>query len=316
VPKVSICIPTYKRPELLRIAIDSCLAQTFQDFEILIGDDSPDMQTEKMVGELCFAQAIRYTRNVPRCGQAGNINQLFGQAKGEFLVLLHDDDMLEPTALEDLITPLEGNPDVVASFGKQYVISDEGIILNSESEAMNRKYFRTNEAANRLQPSTWSALVQQFPCNGYMIRTSAARATLFRDDSEVGQACDAEFGYRLSQSGNFFFVGKYTSRYRKTKDSISSNGLRIHLSKLYFLLRKLSVPRDLEDVRRARLKEVAPVAVNGCLLTSRRTTALRILFGDDYPWSQQFAKGIIQLGLIFVPRMVSGIVIGGKLRQE
>ena len=35
-PKVSICIPTYKRPELLKVALDSCLAQTFKDFEVVI----------------------------------------------------------------------------------------------------------------------------------------------------------------------------------------------------------------------------------------------------------------------------------------
>ena len=54
---------------------------------------------------------------------------------------------------------------------------------------------------------------------------------------EVGEACDAEFGYRLAELGDFFFVGKYTYAYRVTDESISSGGLRIALSKQYFLLR-------------------------------------------------------------------------------
>ena len=115
-PKVSICIPTYKRPDLLRIAVDSCLAQTFEDFDIVISDDSPDTRTEEMVQDISARVPIRYFRNVPGLGQAKNVNQLFKSAAGEFLLLLHDDNFLMPTALEDLIEPLEQHPSVVASF--------------------------------------------------------------------------------------------------------------------------------------------------------------------------------------------------------
>ena len=45
---------------------------------------------------------FNYVRNHAGTGQASNVNQLFGLAEGEFLVLLHDDNFLMPTALEDL----------------------------------------------------------------------------------------------------------------------------------------------------------------------------------------------------------------------
>jgi len=50
--KVSIIIPTYKRPDLIKRAIRSILNQTYQDFEIVIIDDSPDDETEKVVKNL------------------------------------------------------------------------------------------------------------------------------------------------------------------------------------------------------------------------------------------------------------------------
>ncbi len=308
-PAVSICIPTYKRPELLKLAVKSCLAQTFTDFEIIIGDDSPDSQSEETIDPLRATQSIRYFRNSPRAGQAKNVNQLFAQAQGEFLVLLHDDDILQPNALEALIRPLQQNPDLVASFGKQLVINSDGDVLQPESESLNRKYCRTDQRANRVQRSAWAALVQQLPCDGYMVRTAAARATLYRDEPEVGQACDADFGYRLTAQGDFFFLGEFTSAYRITADSISSTGLRIHLSNLYFILKGLTMPGDLEDVRRARLEELAPPAVNGCLLSAARSKALSILFGPHYPWGRKPVKGSIQLGLVFLPRVVSGIFL-------
>src|ERR1700692_3686861 len=116
-PKVSICVPTYKRPDLLKVAVDSCLAQTFQDFEMVINDDSPETRTEEMVRNLLPEHRIRYMHDVPGLGQARNVNQLFRLAAGEFLVLLHDDNFLMPSALEDLLKPLQQNPMVVASFG-------------------------------------------------------------------------------------------------------------------------------------------------------------------------------------------------------
>ena len=308
-PAVSICIPTYKRPELLKLAVESCLAQTFTDFEIIIGDDSPDSHSEETIHTLRAPQPIRYFRNSPRAGQARNVNQLFVAAQGEFLVLLHDDDVLLPNALENMIKPLQQNPDVVAAFGKQLVINNDGDVLQSESESLNRKYCRTDQTANRVQRSAWAALVQQLPCDGYMVRTAAARATLYRDEPEVGQACDADFGYRLMAEGDFFFLGEFTSAYRITPDSISSTGLRIHLSNLYFILKSLALPGDLEDVRRSRLEELAPPAVNGCLLRAARSKALSILFGPHYPWGRTPVKGSIQLGLVFLPRVVSGIFL-------
>jgi glycosyltransferase involved in cell wall biosynthesis len=311
--RVSICIPTYNRPELLKVALESCLAQTFQDFEIVISDDSPDTRTEEMVREFSAPQVIRYVRNTPGLGQARNVNQLFSLASGEFLTLLHDDDTLLPTALADLIKPLQNNATVVASFGKQYLVTHEGTVLDEESRALNERYCKTDERANQIQRSAWSVLAAQFPPNGYLVRTAAARATLYRDDPEIGEACDGDFGFRLSKLGEFFFVGTYASTYRRTKDSISTRGLRILLSKLFFIVKGAEVPGDLEGVWRARLKGLAPVAVTGCLLMAARGKALKILLSQHYPWRQEFVKGSIQLCLVLAPRTASGALVRRRL---
>jgi len=307
-PKVSICIPTYKRPDLLKVAVHSCLAQTFQDFEIVISDDSPDTRTEEMVRNIS-ANGIHYVHNMPGLGQARNVNQLFSLASGEFLVLLHDDNFLMPSALEDLLKPLQENPTVVASFGKDYLAANDGTILDSESELVNRRYSKTDDRADRVQRSAWSVLAGQFPPDGYMVRTAAARETLYRDDPEIGEACDGDFGCRLAELGEFFFVGKYLHAYRITEESISSSGLRVLLSQLYFILQSRAVPHDLEGVRRDRLRDLAPTAVNGCLLTANRSSALKILIGPNYPWKKEFIKGVIQLALAFAPRATTEMVI-------
>jgi glycosyltransferase involved in cell wall biosynthesis len=315
-PKVSICIPTYQRPDLLKVAVDSCLAQTFQDCELIISDDSPDTRTEEMVRNLSPKHRIRYLHNVPGLGQARNVNQLFSLAAGEFLVLLHDDNFLMPSALEDLLKCLEENPTVVASFGKDYLAANDGTILDSESELVNRRYSKTDDRADRVQRSAWSVLAAQFPPDGYMVRTAAARKTLYRDDPDIGEACDGDFGCRLAELGDFFFVGKYLHAYRITEESISSGGLRILLSKLYFVLQKRTVPDDLEGARRDRLRDLAPVAVNGCLLMSDRNSALKILIGPNYPWKREFIKGAIQLALAFAPKAATEMIINRNSQHK
>jgi glycosyltransferase involved in cell wall biosynthesis len=307
--KVSICIPTYKRPDLLKLALDSCLAQTFQDFEIVISDDSPDTRTQEMVRNFSAPQVIRYVRNSPGLGQARNVNQLFNLADGEFLALLHDDDTLTPTALADLIKPLQNNATVVASFGKAYLITHEGRVLDVETRELNERYCKTDDRANQIQRSVWSVLAAQFPPDGYLVRTAAARATLFRDDPEIGEACDGDFGFRLSKLGEFFFVGAYASAYRLTEDSVSTRGLRVSLSQLFFIVQAATVPTDLEGVWRARLERLAPIAVTGCLLKSARGKALKVLLSQHYPWRREFVKGSIQLCLVFAPRTISSALV-------
>jgi glycosyltransferase involved in cell wall biosynthesis len=306
-PAVSIGIPTYQRPELLRNAIDSCLAQDLQDFEIVIVDDSPDTRTEQIICNSSERMRIRYVRSEYKQGQAAAKNQLLDLSEGDLFVLLHDDNILMPGALKDLAEPLQKDPDVVASFGKQYLLTHEGAVLGVESESLNERYHRTGDREYQVQPSEWAALVQQLPADGYMVRTSAARATRYRSD--VGECCDAEFGWRLCKLGAFFLVGKYTSAERQNREGLTASGLRIHLSNLYPVLESLTVSKELEFLHRARLKQMAPAAVSGCLLRAARVEALRILLGHNYPWRQQFVRGVLKLGLVLFPRSLTSIFL-------
>src|ERR1700687_4466922 len=71
---ISVCIPTCKRPDLLQLAVKSCLDQTVLPSEILIGDDSPDDSTRLIVEALAASSPvpIRYFHNSPALGQAAN----------------------------------------------------------------------------------------------------------------------------------------------------------------------------------------------------------------------------------------------------
>lgn len=98
-PFISICIPAYKRPELMRRLLVSVMEQSFKDFEIIVTDDSPDSSVEEVVKT--FSQLpLRYFKNEPAAGTPGNWNLAMQKATAPWIQLLHADDWFaSPDAL-------------------------------------------------------------------------------------------------------------------------------------------------------------------------------------------------------------------------
>lgn len=99
-PAVSICIPVYKNVAYLKRLLDSALAQTFTDFEIIVSDDSPDDAVGSWLAAHYPDPRIRYFRNPVALGTPENWNEAICKAGGEWIKLMHDDDwFLTPEAL-------------------------------------------------------------------------------------------------------------------------------------------------------------------------------------------------------------------------
>jgi glycosyltransferase involved in cell wall biosynthesis len=96
---ISIIIPTYNRPELLRKAIKSVLNQTYKNYEIIIVDDSSLKDNEKVINNY-NKKNIKYIKNKSRKGGAYSRNIGIKEAKGELIAFLDDDDEWMPEKLE------------------------------------------------------------------------------------------------------------------------------------------------------------------------------------------------------------------------
>jgi glycosyltransferase involved in cell wall biosynthesis len=97
--KVSVCIPTYNGAEFVAKAIESVLAQTFADFELLVIDDSSNDATVDIVRSFTDPR-MRICRNEKRLGIPGNWNRCLSLARGEYICLFHQDDIMLPENLE------------------------------------------------------------------------------------------------------------------------------------------------------------------------------------------------------------------------
>ena len=106
-PRISVIIPTYNRADLLRAAIESVLAQTYRDFEIIVADDGSTDHTTQVVGQ--YGPAVTYIP-LPHRGQpAATRNGGLGVANGEFIALLDSDDIFLPDKLARQVPTLKAD---------------------------------------------------------------------------------------------------------------------------------------------------------------------------------------------------------------
>ncbi len=114
-PKLSICMPTYNRSNLIGRALESVrqLHDLGVDLEVVIGDNASTDDTAIVVAELAKQYSyIRYFRNSRNFGSIINYQLCLKRARGEFALYLADDDHLLPTEIFSTLKTLEQRPDI------------------------------------------------------------------------------------------------------------------------------------------------------------------------------------------------------------
>jgi len=120
---VSICIPTYNRKEYLIETLNSILAQTYKDYEIVIVDDGSTDGTEDMIKELGLPVTYHWQQN---SGDAAARNKLIELAQGKYISFIDSDDLLLPDAIERLVKVMEEETEDVIVYGSYFRIDEYG----------------------------------------------------------------------------------------------------------------------------------------------------------------------------------------------
>lgn len=128
-PKVSICIPTYKQVFYLVKNLDSILIQDYENYEVIITDDTPDDSLKEVVEPYLhmFKGRLRYYKNNIALGSPDNWNEAVSKAKGEYIKILHHDDWFaSSTCLRTFVEALDKEPQSSAAFSSTLVLSPNG----------------------------------------------------------------------------------------------------------------------------------------------------------------------------------------------
>ncbi|WP_445659225.1 glycosyltransferase family 2 protein [Achromobacter sp. NCFB-sbj8-Ac1-l] len=136
-PSVSIVMPAYNAQRYIKHAIDSVLEQTFQDWELLVVDDSSTDNTGKYVAEYTD-ERIHYLKNPGNLGVVQTRNRAIDAARGKYIAFLDSDDIWLPHKLAAQVQVLEAG--VAVSYGSYVRMTEEGELLAPVDVPESLKY--------------------------------------------------------------------------------------------------------------------------------------------------------------------------------
>jgi glycosyltransferase involved in cell wall biosynthesis len=126
-PRVTIGLPIYNGERYLREAIESVLAQTFHNLELVICDNASTDSTDAICREYAARDdRIRYVRNESNLGASRNFNLTFELARSEFFRWLAADDALGPRCIERCVAALDADPGAVIAHTDVSLIGEVG----------------------------------------------------------------------------------------------------------------------------------------------------------------------------------------------
>lgn len=194
---VSVVIPTYNRQEKVVRAVESVLAQTYPDIEVIVSDDGSNDGTEDRMVELIqqHGSKVRYVRSVKNSGAASIArNRGIEVAHGEFIAFLDSDDTWDPEKISAQIAIARELGDDVFIFCNLRFCDSSGekTLKLGENERKEGRCFLT-DADNPLEASIP-------PPGGWFIsRSFVQKVGLF--DEEMYAFEDADFAYRVYAAG-------------------------------------------------------------------------------------------------------------------
>lgn len=139
-PLVTIGLPFYNPGSLLVDAVRSVLAQTFQDWELILVNDGSTDESVKFASSIADAR-VKVRSDGKNLGLVARLNELSDIARGEYIMRMDADDLMVPTRLQEQVSFLASNP-------KMDVVGTEAFILDSEGKLVGARRIKPSEFDN------------------------------------------------------------------------------------------------------------------------------------------------------------------------
>src|SRR5688572_11544667 len=105
-PIVSVIVTVHRRLDFLAEALESVRAQTFEDYEVIVVDDSGCGAASAVTKPFLEDERLRYVANQETFGVALSLQKTLQSARGKYIAILNDDDLWEPEFLSRLVPAL------------------------------------------------------------------------------------------------------------------------------------------------------------------------------------------------------------------
>lgn len=282
-PLVSILIPTFNRVDYLGQAIDSALAQTYKNIEIIVHDDASTDDTSALLKKYSDPR-LRLIRTEDNHGMLGGWNYIVKQARGKYLKFLASDDLLDPTCVGELVDAALQNPRAAIITCQRKFIDEKGRVVKKMGFAghsvvvdglEHAKWILTTLRENKIGEPT----AVMYP------RSLVVKAGEY--DQTFSQFADFEYWIRLLQFGELVYVHKPLCSFRTHAGSNTSAAIRdgrfiteiFALIDKYYKVRNFVIAYGLTDKDRDNvtklktldtLKNIKDLFIHGQLSQARR----------------------------------------------
>lgn len=211
--KVSVIIPVYNGEEFIGDAINSVLAQTYDDYEIIVIDDGSIDNTKRILDQ--FAEKITYIYQSNQ-GVAVARNTGIKATRGKYIAFLDADDIWFKNKLKLEVEILENNPDIDLVHANDVKISSDKKILRGYTR--NKKnldgYLAKGLILRKFHIQISTVLIR---------RKCIEKYGLFDPNLSKLGAEDREFFYRITKKCKAKYINKDVSYYRVSSNSLSAN---------------------------------------------------------------------------------------------
>ena len=234
---VSVVVPSHNGERLIRRSIESVLSQGIDDLEVIVSDDGSTDATVAEVEGIADSR-VRIVHAPPDRGAAANWNHGITQARGEYVKLLPQDDVLLPGSLRRQVSLLAANPGCVMVGSLRDVVDEEGRILFTGRGLGSLK---TGVAArDEVVASVFRSGTNVIGEPGAVLfRRDATDAISFRD--EDGYVVDLAYYVRLLEGGDFLADRSVAAQFTVHRQSWTAT---LDTSQVTDVVRWLSVARS------------------------------------------------------------------------
>jgi len=255
-PKISVCIPTFNRVNLLPFAIESVRQQTYQDFELIICDDGSQDGTPELMSQYTDNR-IKYIRHPENIGKSNNMRSGFDAATSEYFIKFDDDDKLTPNFLTRTAAILDKDSSIDFVGTDHWVIDINNIRDKAKTQENSRRWGRANLQAGVVDNLLEVVFVNQsFQIGATLFRRSTLQELGFMQPN--WQNCeDNDLFVRLALAGKKgYYLPELLMEYRFHDQQQGINRAIPYLTDKLRYLESYNFPSEkLEKIRQQRLVE-------------------------------------------------------------
>lgn len=234
-PQISIVLPTYNGSKYIRQSIDSCLQQTFSDFELIIVNDCSTDNTGQIIEEYAKKDArIKIIHNKTNQKLPLSLNIGFQNALGQYFTWTSDDNYYAPDALEKMYTILQKYQAIDLVYCDYYLIDDRDNITGKRTFNDVNKGFHKWIGCGAC--FLYKALIH-FDLKGYN------PAAFLIEDYDFFTRAFIKYNFYYLQDHTVYYYREHGGSLTSTQSNYLNNAAKIFLERnLAGLEKKLTLP--------------------------------------------------------------------------